>query len=266
MYLGTSLHERNVHNLKIAVVSDVISEKGYFPIWHSYYASAVGEENIFLFSYRNKIHNSIVLNLSYSDGMRLKIITYQVEKLLEIYDVVVRVDADEFLIPMNGTLKDYLENLEKDYVTARGFNVFQSDDQPLDLKLPILKQRNLMYATAFMNKTCITKTPLKWSKGFHFCNKPPAFDDLCLIHLKYADDVMEQEWQSRMISNASERGIIKHYSTKHEFRGYPIEENIQRDAFNQLFMSKVSQNEGMYSSILHSEKINLVIPEKLKIF
>lgn len=41
--------------MRVAVVTDAISAEQYFPIWHRYYGSQFGPENIFLFSYQENV-------------------------------------------------------------------------------------------------------------------------------------------------------------------------------------------------------------------
>ena len=45
---------------------------------------------------------------------------------------------------------------------------------------------------------CVTRTPLRWSPGFHTVDAPPNFDDLYLFHMKFADASKRLAWMDYM--------------------------------------------------------------------
>ena len=266
MYYDCSTNECHDSNLKIAVVSDAISDGAYFHAWKNYYAQTVGDENIFVFSYQ-RLPGCIFVNHRYCDSQRKKLITYFVANLLNTYDYVIRVDIDEFLVPMTGTLKEYILSMTQNYVTANGFNVFQADEPALDFSKPLLRQRKFMYASGTVNKTCITQIPLEWSQGFHFCNHPPMFNGLCLLHMKHADRDTKNMWDSMMAANSTIIGVYNHYTRVEADRmTLPIDDNIVRDEFNKRFLEYAQERNGTFKSTLASETINLIIPEAVKVF
>jgi hypothetical protein len=249
--------------MRVAVLSDVISESGYLDAWLKYYANAVGSENIFLYSYETQISVATVLPEPYHDRYRQRFMIRKVKELLASYDIVLRVDVDEFLVPCNGDLKTYLQTFSVDYVTAHGFNVFQRNGEAdLDFSLPLLQQRKFMFADTRVYKTCVTKIPLIWDEGFHFCNKQPRFHGLILLHLKHADQKHEKFWQKTMEKYSS----VKEYYQKVVRREcFPLSLDNER-GFDEKFLSLVHERNGLFRSNMESEQVNLLVPESWKVF
>jgi hypothetical protein len=194
---------------RAAILTDTMSPEFYFPVWYRYYASQFGADNIHVMTLGglkddfNKFTLGSVkeMDLTYDDGIRLAAISERVTELLRHNDYVIHVDTDEFLIPdprKHKSLASHIQSLQRDYVTARGFDVFQHcSEPPLAMERPILvHQRRHAFALAAMNKTCITAVPLKWNRGFHHCSRPPQFDDIFLFHMKRADVAQTISWNA----------------------------------------------------------------------
>jgi hypothetical protein len=145
------------------------------------------------------------INASYNNALRARVIADLIVVLLNNYDVVLRCDVDEFLIPDLARYKnlvDYIEKNECAYVTARGVDVIErADDPPLDADLPVLGvQRRYGLRSASLNKTCLTTVPIRWAAGFHAANVVPRFSDLYLFHLKFADLKGRIAWHKEMLA------------------------------------------------------------------
>jgi len=183
----------------VAVVSDAVSPEFYFPIWYRYYASLFGGENIFIVTYVTEVASFSSYRLggvwrqpAYGNSVRALTISGLVSILLEQYQYVIRVDADEFLVAdprQHRSLKVYLESLQLPYVTAEGIDVIHETAEPdLDPEQPILvRQRRFGYRYDALFKTCITSIRMQWAPGFHFSSAFPEFGGLYLFHLKRAD-------------------------------------------------------------------------------
>ena len=214
---------------KVAVITDAISDQFYFPLWHRYYASHVGATNLYVVSYADEAtrFNSYELGgiwrtSEYLNANRVKAISSLIAVLLESYDFVIRVDTDEFAVPdprSFSSLSEYLDKLERPYVTAKGYDVVQgADEAPIDLNKPVLiQQRRFAYAYDALSKTCIVSLPVRWAPGFHFSTVFPEFSQLFLLHMKRADiDIQLAIGAVTAERAASTEPNRKHYLTPRE--------------------------------------------------
>lgn len=208
---------------RVAVVTDALSADFYFPVWHKYYAANFGAENIYVCTYRNRrsLFDGYALGgvwqaASYDNRKRVLDISSLVRHLLQSYHYVIRVDTDEMLVadPREfASLADYMEKLDRPYVTACGYDIVPlASDPPLDLGRPIIgAQRSLAYAYDALAKTAVTGIPLTWAPGFHFSTVFPEFNRLYLLHLKRADIDMQIEISRFLVDSAAEGGVRRDY-------------------------------------------------------
>jgi hypothetical protein len=274
--------------MRVAVVTDAISAEQYFPIWHRYYGSQFGSENIFLFSYQENVGEfrsftlggAIPIPHSYNDDVRRDRVSELTSELLRSYDIVLRVDVDEFLVPdpqAYPSLAALLSAWDGDYMTAFGFDVMQSPEEPdLDFSGDILRQRKFAYALTAMNKTCVTRTPLKWGRGFHYCSYPPQFGGAYLLHTKRADIKTQKAWNDRMRRQAEQDEFVqKYYSwpeeqiTQYHSNRFKLpivegEDSMVRTDFNREFLGKIkfSESTKLYEGPYDIEQVNVRIPER----
>ena len=157
---------------RVAVATDAVSAGELFPYWRRYYGSQFGFDNLFVATYRNNaafaglpLGRVISVDADYSDTLRVALMGKMVRELLTRYDVVIRADVDEFLVPhprRAASLKDYAQSLAHPYVTALGLNVIEIEHEPplvLDGR-PLLSQRRYCVATASLCKISIATRPL----------------------------------------------------------------------------------------------------------
>lgn len=273
---------------KTAVLTDTMSPDFYFPLWYRYYESQFGAESIHVMTLSGlkealsgfSLGSVTEMEPSYDDGVRLAAISERVSELLQCNDYVIHVDTDEFLIPdplKHESLSAYIETLELDYVSARGFEVFQHrSEPPLTMERPILvHQRRHAFALAAMNKTCITAVPLTWNRGFHHCSRPPQFDDVFLFHMKRADAAQTISWNAYLSTHIQNDEYARsYYQTPPEaltgflsdLSGRPVEEGrlvMYRDEFHREFLDKTNFNEqsGLYEYAYTIETRNVAIPD-----
>lgn len=115
--------------------------------------------------------------------------------MLQAYDAVIFVDADEFLVPdperFDG-LVDYLDrHHDRDVVAAVGLNVVHdaAHEPAIDHHRPVLAQRSLVKFVPRMCKPAVKREPASWMAGTHGIQAPFSVDpDLLLFHLKYYDE------------------------------------------------------------------------------
>lgn len=271
-----------------AIVTDTMSPEFYFPLWYRYYAAQFGSGSIHVMTLAGMktafngfpLGSVTEMDTSYDDSIRLAAISQRVTELLLTNDYVIHVDTDEFLIPdprKHESLAAYVETLERDYVTARGFEVFQHRSEPaLAMERPILvHQRRHAFALAAMNKTCITAIPLTWNRGFHHCSRPPQFDDVFLFHMKRADVAQIISWNAYLSTHIQNDEYARSYyqtppETVSGFLGdlsrRPVEEGhsvMYREEFHRAFLNKTNFNEssGLYEYPYEIETRNVAIPE-----
>src|SRR3954469_15184174 len=106
--------------MKIAVVTDAVSADAYFPVWYAYYGKQFGARNIYVFTYAPnaaafsgvQLGGVQLIDDHYNDDLRKEAITAFVCGLLETYEMVIRVDVDEFLVPDPLEFASLAERLE----------------------------------------------------------------------------------------------------------------------------------------------------------
>ena len=197
---------------RVAVVTDAVSPEFIFPIWHRYYANLFGAENLFLITYSGlsplfagyKLGGLIELPVGYDDNTRRDAITRFVSTLLSCYQTVVRVDADEFLVVdprISPSLSAFIDEYKGEYLTARGFDVIQMPEEPVMAVQGVgtlLKDRGYAYPNSSLNKTCLVRSPISWSTGFHWASVFPKFGPLFMLHMKRVDISWQLSWFDKM--------------------------------------------------------------------
>jgi len=177
------------------------NESHFLPIWASYYSGQLGAEHCYVVDHgsddgsTSSLGGVNVVSIPRSemhDGQCARFTSTFCLALLEWYDVLIRSDADEIVVAdpaQFSSLADYCTKIPEEVVTAIGFNILHTDDEPpLNFKEQLLKQRKWMYFLASMCKPVLTRRPIKWSPGFHRAEGVRAvYKDLYLLHLRYID-------------------------------------------------------------------------------
>ena len=209
---------------RVAVISDTISTDQLFQVWHNYYSLLFGGRHLYVVTYRGLSHKFRHVELgglweipeNYNDPVRCRVITSLICALLGSYDVVVRCDIDEILVPDPRQAPDlaaYIETLDRPYMTGRGLEVIEGYDEPLlNPGIPILvQQRKFAFRSSSLNKTCITSVPLEWGSGFHGCAGFPMLRDLYLFHIKHSDVSGRLQWFADLKANAPGNQQVERY-------------------------------------------------------
>jgi len=259
---------------KICVITVATSPDAYFPLWKRYYGGLFGQENLFVVTFGSGagfeqlgLGGLWVIAGPFEDNLSAKLISKLVSSLLEIYDVVIRCDVDEFLVPdrnKHKSLISYIDNLEDDYVTAVGIDVIEGfDDGPLRFDFPILgHQRRLGVLTSALDKTSLTSVPLEWGAGFHATKNPPNFNELFIFHFKWADVNRRAAWHLSMsesvLAGTSEDRYFRALQGKEDIhieylRSIELETNFfdilsDSNIYNQKFIEYKERPSGLISS------------------
>ena len=114
--------------------------------------------------------------------------------LLAVYDVVVFVDADEFLVPdpaRHDSLVDFLATRpDREVLAPAALNVVHhlGVEDDLDPEQPVLGQRRFAKFVPLMCKPSVKRVPAQWRFATHGIMAPFAVDpELFMVHLKFFD-------------------------------------------------------------------------------
>jgi hypothetical protein len=157
----------------------VHNEAVFFPIWLRYYSRFFGARDIYVLDHgstdgstnaggfvRIPVHRDVVDWAWHRDTIQ-----EQQHRLIAQYDVVVCCDADEIVAPdpHDGTLGDYLDRFDRDFVNCTGYEVLHMNqvEPAIDLTRPILDQRAHWFRSPAYSKPLIARVPMYWHGGFH---------------------------------------------------------------------------------------------------
>lgn len=171
---------------KIAVITMARNDDFFLTRWINYYGKELGEENLYIYldgedqpfpankGSVNIFHEKRVAeHVVKAEKRRLGFLSDVAKKLLEKYDIVIGVDADEYLIvdPNTGkNLVSYLSEIEIDpCVSGLGIDVGQDrNSEPiLDRTKLFLEQRNYALLSSRYTKPSVISKPVNWGSGFH---------------------------------------------------------------------------------------------------
>jgi Glycosyl transferase family 2 len=188
-----------------AVVTMVHNEPQFLPIWLAYYSRFFAPDDIYV------LDNDTTDGSTQRDGfVRIPVSHDRVDhtwmvrtiedlqhELLERNDVVLVTDVDEIVTPTPelGTLGEYIDRFEDDYVNCAGYEILHLIDRegPYDPERPILDQRGYWFANDAYDKAALASLPMRWEPGFHkregeeFLEGTHWDPDLRLIHLHRMD-------------------------------------------------------------------------------
>jgi len=183
----------------------------FFDVWYRYYSRFFDEKDIYILDIGKGVATkNLNCNIAYFDCdiTHLKKLSAMVNdyksKLLKKYEWIVFADNDEIIYYPDG-LDTYINELEDDYATCRGYDIIQSlrtecvrrgqhminlfTENSMDWSKPVLTQRRYWQSNTIYNKTPITRVDFTWSKGQHRCDRADTKNDsgLLLLHLKMVD-------------------------------------------------------------------------------
>jgi hypothetical protein len=195
-----------------AIVTMVHNEPVFLPLWLGYYGRYFGPQDIYVFDNETTDGSTerpgFVRMPAERDSVdalwTLDTIQSFQHELMNSYELVVVTDVDEFVcpVPKHGTLGDYLDSFDEEWVNCLGYELLHRREleAPLDLGKPIMSQRHWWFPNGAYDKATLTTAPLTWRAGFHgradyHYNLDP---DLRLIHLHRMDyDICHDRHRSR---------------------------------------------------------------------
>jgi len=184
-----------------AVFTICRNESLFIPIWLRYYRQHYQDRDIYVLDHEstdgstdNMPNRVVVKNTLTQDNDWLIKVTCDFQKqLLGLYKNVLFVNVDEFVVPKQQTLKEYVQNLSEEYIRCTGFEVLHMrDEAAYDPLMNVLDQRRFWYKNTVYNKPLLSQSPIEWTGGWHnsknFNVAPDPF--LHLIHLHRMDYMM----------------------------------------------------------------------------
>lgn len=169
----------------ICALTTVRNDRLFLPKWVAHYGAALGHENLFVIldghdqPMPDGIGGANVLRLPHrpaaraeGDRRRASIMSDFARGLLQVHDMAIATDVDEFLVvdPAQGQgLRDYLSGLQGAAISALGLDVGQhlEHEAALDPARPFLEQRRFAHVSARYTKPVIITRPLTWGSGLH---------------------------------------------------------------------------------------------------
>lgn len=181
----------------------------YLSKWVEYYGAQFGKENLYIYfdgtdqqiapfceGTHAHLHEKIGNQVVAAEKGRLKFLSEKAAELLSNgYDLVVGVDADEFIIvdPKTGkSLREFLSGQKIDVcLSALGLDFGQKvgEEEDITSETPFLNQRHYAQIGTRYTKPSIVARPCVWGSGFHRV-KGHNFHiakDLYLFHFGYFD-------------------------------------------------------------------------------
>lgn len=216
---------------KIAALTMVRNDEFYLRKWVKYYGRELGKENLFIYfdgkdqqipdfceGTNSVLHEKIPGNVVTAEKGRLSFLSDRAAELLNGgYDIIIGVDADEFVIvdPKLGKgLAQYLSEVRiRTSLSPLGLDFGQKLGEEGDIRedVPFLRQRHYAQIGTRYTKPSIIAAPCRWGSGFHRV-KGYNFHigkDLYLFHFGYFDykriqerfsdkDRLKQGWEKHM--------------------------------------------------------------------
>lgn len=193
---------------KICALTMVRNDEFYLRKWVEYYGAELGMENLYVYldgkdqeipDWCPGVHVTAVDKIPgqvvEAEKGRLDFLSARAADLLKEYDLIIGVDADEFLVvdPKKGmTLTEYLSQANIDVsISGLGVDVGQHTGEEGDIRTDdtFLNQRHYARLSTRYTKPCVIAKPVRWGRGFHRI-KGHNFHigkDLFLFHFGYFD-------------------------------------------------------------------------------
>lgn len=186
---------------RCAVQTMVHNEPIFLPIWLRYYSRFFGPEDIYVLDNDSTDGSTAgggfvrmpVAHDRVDHSWMVSTLESHQHELLERYDVVLTTDVDEIVAPNPewGTLGDYLDRFDEEFVNCLGYEILHMKNVEPAIRpdRPVLDQRGYWFAAAGYDKPALASVPMKWKPGFHEReDEELALDpDLYMIHLHRMD-------------------------------------------------------------------------------
>lgn len=131
----------------------------------------------------------------YNDSSICNMLTSLSNGLRSYYEWVICCDVDEILLPHPysevESIKDFLSASSDTVIFSRGVDIIQCDDEAdFDIQKAVTQNRRIGFYNTALCKPHISRVPLRYGEGQHFCSERPHFqvfsESMVCWHLKWA--------------------------------------------------------------------------------
>jgi Glycosyl transferase family 2 len=163
------------------------NEDFHLPLWLGYYGQYFEPQDMYVLDHQSNDEatlstladfantggnvKTVEHELSFDHAWLLDTVHWMQRKLLDRYEYVLFTDCDEWVIPAEGSLGEFIANAEKNTYRCKGYEVVED------------KQRRW----PLFDKTLLSRNELRWINGYHETTLPyPNMvinGDLFLYHL-----------------------------------------------------------------------------------
>lgn len=274
---------------KIAAITMVRNDDFYLQKWVEYYGRELGKENLFI--YFDGLDQEIApfcagtttvkvpkigKQVVSAEKGRLQFLSWKAAELMSSgYDLVIGVDADEFIVvdpKLGKSLAEYLSEQEiKGSLSALGLDFGQKlgIEGDINTDSPFLNQRHYAQIGTRYTKPSILAEPLTWGSGFHRV-KGKNFHiakDLYLLHFGYFDmkrlqerfndkDRLAQGWGKHMKKRSRTIRLVTELKAKVNFEAWT--------RFARICQTLVRPPYAWNKPAMFGMKIIVAIPERFQ--
>lgn len=223
---------------KVAAITMARNDEFFLTRWIEYYGRELGESNLYIYldgvdqpipanaGKANVIHRErVVEHVVAAEKRRLGFLSDVAAELLKTYDIIIGVDADEFLVvdPSCGkSLQTYLSEIDiNPCVSGLGMDIGQhlNNEATLNYQKPFLEQREYAYLSTRYTKPSVISKPVRWGSGFHRVKGHNFHIDpnLYLFHFGSVDmEMIKMRFQDKdRMATGREKHIQKRAQTIH---------------------------------------------------
>lgn len=232
--------------MKSCVFTIVQDEPVFLPIWVQHYAKFFDPPDIHVINHESQPNNyQKLLKLTREHGFRhvdvfnkvsfdhewlCKVVADYQHFLLNSYDCVLFAESDELIVPKDGDLRKYIQNVDGS-IACTGWEVVHRDSEPAWFPGENIlgTQRTHWVRNQMWDKPLLSTKELWWTTGFHetrkkigdnFVKKDVERDDsLLLVHLHRVDfDYCLAKAKFNAQKNWSKEAVEKHQGTHNRIK------------------------------------------------
>lgn len=279
--------EKHFEMKKIAAITMARNDEFFLGRWIKYYTSQLGDENLYIYldgedqqipvnaGKATVIHcKRIPGQVVSAEKRRLALLSQVAGELLQTYDLVIGVDADEFLVvdpKCNQTLKEYLSQIEvAPCVSGLGIDIGQhlQNELALDYDKNFLEQRSYAYLSSRYTKPSVISKPVKWGSGFHRVKGHNFHIDpnLFLFHFGSVDmKMIQMRFQDKdRMATGREKHIHKRAKTMHIITRNKVLEHENWFCFARFFQTLIRPVYALNKPSMAFLKLVVKVPERFK--